>query len=73
MRQRLRAEAEEDTVKLALAIARRVLHRELAMRSGSDPGPGEGRASRNWTRGKRIGCASRPQDAATIQRDIARS
>jgi flagellar assembly protein FliH len=29
-RKRLRAEAEEDTVKLALAIARRVLHRELA-------------------------------------------
>jgi flagellar assembly protein FliH len=30
LRQRLRAEAEEDTVKLAIAIARRVLHRELA-------------------------------------------
>jgi flagellar assembly protein FliH len=29
-RKRLRAEAEEDTVKLALAIARRVLHREIA-------------------------------------------
>ena len=29
-RRRLRAEAEEDTVKLAVAIARRVLHRELA-------------------------------------------
>lgn len=29
-RARLRAEAEEDTVKLAVAIARRVLHRELA-------------------------------------------
>lgn len=29
-RRRLRAEAEEDTVKLAIAIARRVLHREIA-------------------------------------------
>ncbi len=29
-RARLRAEAEEDTVKLAVAIARRVLHRELS-------------------------------------------
>jgi flagellar assembly protein FliH len=29
-RKRLRSEAEEDTVKLALAIARRVLHREIA-------------------------------------------
>jgi flagellar assembly protein FliH len=29
-RRRVRAEAEEDTVKLAIAIARRVLHRELA-------------------------------------------
>ena len=29
-RKRLRMEAEEDTVKLAVAIARRVLHRELA-------------------------------------------
>ncbi len=29
-RQRLRMEAEEDTVRLAVAIARRVLHRELA-------------------------------------------
>jgi flagellar assembly protein FliH len=29
-RKRFRAEAEEDTVKLAIAIARRVLHRELA-------------------------------------------
>jgi flagellar assembly protein FliH len=29
-RPRLRAELEEDTVKLALVIARRVLHRELA-------------------------------------------
>ena len=29
-RPRLRMEAEEDTVKLAIAIARRVLHRELA-------------------------------------------
>ena len=30
VRKRFRAEAEEDTVKLAIAIARRVLHRELA-------------------------------------------
>jgi flagellar assembly protein FliH len=30
LRRRFRAEAEEDTVKLAIAIARRVLHRELA-------------------------------------------
>lgn len=30
MRARIRAEAEEDMVKLALAIARRVLHRELS-------------------------------------------
>ncbi len=30
LRPRLRAEAEEDTVKLAVAIARRLLHRELA-------------------------------------------
>jgi len=30
LRPRLRSEAEEDTVKLALAIARRVLHRELS-------------------------------------------
>jgi flagellar assembly protein FliH len=30
LRPRLRVELEEDTVKLALAIARRVLHRELA-------------------------------------------
>jgi flagellar assembly protein FliH len=30
LRKRLRAEAEEDTVKLAVAIARRVLHRELS-------------------------------------------
>ena len=29
-RKRLRTEAEEDTVKLAVAVARRVLHRELA-------------------------------------------
>jgi flagellar assembly protein FliH len=29
-RARLRSEAEEDTVKLAVAIARRVLHRELS-------------------------------------------
>jgi flagellar assembly protein FliH len=29
-RQKVRAEAEEDTVKLAVAIARRILHRELA-------------------------------------------
>jgi flagellar assembly protein FliH len=29
-RKRLRMEAEEDTVKLAIAIARRVLHRELS-------------------------------------------
>jgi len=29
-RKRFRMEAEEDTVKLAIAIARRVLHRELA-------------------------------------------
>jgi flagellar assembly protein FliH len=29
-RKRFRTEAEEDTVKLAIAIARRVLHRELA-------------------------------------------
>src|SRR5437660_1256047 len=29
-RKRLRMEAEEDTVRLAVAIARRVLHRELA-------------------------------------------
>lgn len=33
VRKRFRAEAEEDTVKLAIAIGRRVLHRELA----SDP------------------------------------
>jgi flagellar assembly protein FliH len=31
MRKKFRAEAEEATVKLALAIARRVLHRELVM------------------------------------------
>jgi flagellar assembly protein FliH len=31
MRQRFRHEAEEDTVALALAIARRILHRELTM------------------------------------------
>jgi flagellar assembly protein FliH len=31
MRQRFRQEAEEDVVKLALAIARRVLHRELTV------------------------------------------
>ena len=31
MRQRFRQEAEEDIVKLALAIARRVLHRELTV------------------------------------------
>lgn len=31
MRKKFRVEAEEATVKLALAIARRVLHRELAM------------------------------------------
>ena len=30
VRKRFRAEVEEDTVKLAIAIARRVLHRELA-------------------------------------------
>jgi flagellar assembly protein FliH len=30
-RSRLRAEAEEDTVRLALAVARRVLYRELAI------------------------------------------
>lgn len=30
MRKRFRAEAEEDTVRLAIAIGRRVLHRELA-------------------------------------------
>ncbi len=30
LRPRFRAEAEEDTVRLAIAIARRVLHRELA-------------------------------------------
>jgi flagellar assembly protein FliH len=30
LRKRLRAEAEEDMVKLAVAIARRVIHRELA-------------------------------------------
>ena len=30
LRKRFRAAAEEDTVKLAIAIARRVLHRELA-------------------------------------------
>lgn len=30
VRKRFRAEAEEDTVKLAIAIARRVLHREIA-------------------------------------------
>lgn len=33
MRRRFRAEAEEDTVKLSIAIARRILHRELS----SDP------------------------------------
>jgi flagellar assembly protein FliH len=31
MRQRLRHEAEEDVVALAIAIARRVLHREITM------------------------------------------
>lgn len=31
MRQRFRQEAEEDVVKLALAVARRVLHRELTV------------------------------------------
>ena len=31
MRRRFRAEVEEDTVKLAIAIARRVMHRELAV------------------------------------------
>jgi len=31
MRQKFRVEAEQSTVKLALAIARRVLHRELVM------------------------------------------
>jgi flagellar assembly protein FliH len=30
-RQRLRSEAEQDTVKLAIAIARRVIHRELTI------------------------------------------
>lgn len=30
LRKRFRADAEEDTVKLAIAIARRVLHREIA-------------------------------------------
>lgn len=30
LRQRFRAEAEQDTVRLSIAIARRVLHRELA-------------------------------------------
>ena len=30
MRKRVRAEAEDDAVKLAIAIARRVLYRELA-------------------------------------------
>ncbi|HLH40977.1 MAG TPA: FliH/SctL family protein [Bryobacteraceae bacterium] len=30
LRKRFRAEVEEDTVKLAIAIARRVLHREIA-------------------------------------------
>ena len=30
VRKKFRAEAEEDTVKLAIAIARRILHRELA-------------------------------------------
>ena len=34
MRQRLRHEAEEDVIALAIAIARRVLHREITM----DPG-----------------------------------
>jgi flagellar assembly protein FliH len=34
LRQRVRAELEEDTMKLAIAIARRVLYRELA----TDPG-----------------------------------
>jgi len=31
LRRRFRSEVEEDTVKLAIAIARRVLHRELAV------------------------------------------
>jgi len=56
---RLRAEAERDTVKLAVAIARRILHREIALDPEVVLGLVKAR-SRRWKRARRIACAFRP-------------
>jgi len=70
-RKRFRAEAEQDTVKLAISIARRVLHRELA----TDPEAILGlvivafqKLNARETHRLRVS----PQDAATIQENRAR-
>jgi len=71
MRKRTRAEAEDDTMKLAVAIARRVLYRELA----SDPDAilglikaAFGKLNARETHRLRLS----PSDAATIQQHRAK-
>jgi flagellar assembly protein FliH len=71
MRKRTRADAEDDTMKLAIAIARRVLYRELA----SDPDAilglikaAFGKLNARETHRLRLS----PSDAATIQQHRAK-
>ena len=70
-RKRLRAEAEEDTVKLAIAIARRVLHRELSTDSDAMLGlvkAAFGKLNVRETHRLRVS----PEDAAALEENRAR-
>jgi len=70
-RKRIREEAEEDTVKLAIAIARRVLHRELS----ADPEAMLGlvKAALQKLNARETKCLRVcPQDAAAIEENRAR-
>jgi flagellar assembly protein FliH len=71
IRPRLRLEAEEDTVRLAVAIARRVLHRELATDPEAILGLVKAAFSRlNARETNRLRVS--PADAAVIQESRAR-
>jgi flagellar assembly protein FliH len=70
-RARLRADAEEDTVKLAIAIARRVLHRELSTDPEAILGlvkAAFGKLNARETHRLRVS----PEDAAALEENRAR-
>lgn len=70
LRRRMRREAEEDVVKLALAVARRILHRELSV----DPEAllGIVKAALEKVEGREVNCVRvHPEDAPMIGKAFA--